>query len=64
VRLGTANPLLQHHAAEVFAAVGQLDRAADHLRRAYVAGPRFSLRHAPAAAELAARLGVDVPPEP
>ena len=61
VRLDTANPTLQHHAAEVFAAVGDDSRAAEHLARAFVGGPRFSLRHAEEAAQLAARLGVDVP---
>jgi tetratricopeptide (TPR) repeat protein len=64
VRLGTANGVLQYHAAEVFAAAGQLDRAADHLERAYVGGPRFSIRHASAAADLAGRVGVDVPELP
>ena len=64
VRLGTANGSLQYHAAEVFAGAGQLDRAADHLERAYVGGPRFSIRHASAAADLAARVGVGVPELP
>jgi tetratricopeptide (TPR) repeat protein len=64
VRLGTANAALQYHAAEAFAAAGQLERAAGHLERAFVGGPRFSVRHAPAAAGLAARLGVDVPELP
>jgi tetratricopeptide (TPR) repeat protein len=57
VRLGTANPVLQYHAAEVFAAAGDLDQARTHLQVAIDAGPSFSVRHAAAAAALARRLG-------
>ena len=64
VRLGTVDGALQYHAAEVFAAAGQTDRAAGHLERAFAGGPRFSVRHASAAAALAARLGVVVPELP
>ena len=61
VRLGTANPLLRYHAAEVFAAAGDDERAATHLEAALQAGTAFSVRHAEAASELASRLDVDVP---
>lgn len=60
VRLGTADPLLQYHAAEVFAAVGDDARATRHLQQALVAGTAFSVRHAAAAEALAEQLGVIV----
>ena len=58
VRLNTANPLLQYHAAEVFAATGDDAQAAAHLKVALAAGPAFSVRYASAAKLLATRLGV------
>lgn len=61
VRLGTAIPLLQYHAAEVFAATGDDARAAEHLRLALRGGTAFSVRHAAAAEALAGRLDVAVP---
>ncbi len=62
VRLGTADPVLQYHAAEVFAAVGDDVRAAEHLRQALRSGPAFSARHADAVSALAEALDVPVPP--
>ncbi len=61
VRLGTANPLLNYHAAGVFAAVGDDERARQHLGEAMRAGMSFSVRHADAAAALAEELGLPVP---
>jgi tetratricopeptide (TPR) repeat protein len=58
VRLNTANPLLQYHAAEVFAAAGDLEQARVHLQVTLAAGPAFSVRYAVAATDLAARLGL------
>jgi predicted Zn-dependent protease len=58
VRLGTANPLLQYHAAEVLAATGDIDEARAHLQVTLAAGRAFSVRYADAAIELAARLGL------
>ena len=64
VRLGTADPSLRYHAAEVFAAVGDDARAVEHLRAALVAGPSFSVRHEDAVVALARRLGVALPAAP
>ncbi len=61
LRLGSADALLRYHAAEVFAAAAQLDRARDELRRAFDLNPWFSAFHKPDAMALASRLGVEVP---
>lgn len=61
IRLGTANPSLRYHAAEVFAAVGDDTRAVEQLQAALTAGPSFSVRHEDAVAALARRLGVTIP---
>lgn len=61
VRLDSAVPLLQYHAAEVFAAVGDDERARQHLERALAGGMAFSIRHEEAVIALAERLGVGVP---
>ncbi len=61
VRLGTADPLLQYRAAEVFAAAGEDERAAEHLGLALQAGPMLSIRHADDVAALAEELGVPLP---
>jgi tetratricopeptide (TPR) repeat protein len=60
LRLGSADALLRYHAAEVFAAAGQPDRARAELRRAFDLNPWFSPFHAKDAIALAARLGVKV----
>jgi tetratricopeptide (TPR) repeat protein len=64
IRLGTADPSLRYHAAEVFAAVGDGTRAAEQLQAALAAGPSFSVRHEDAVAALARRLGVALPAAP
>jgi tetratricopeptide (TPR) repeat protein len=61
LRLGTADPLLRYHAAEVFAAVGDLDRARTELEVVRRSTPWFSFAHLAAAGELAERLGVEAP---
>ncbi|MGH8905779.1 MAG: tetratricopeptide repeat protein [Egibacteraceae bacterium] len=64
LRLGTADALLRYHAAEIFAAAGQPDRARDELRRAFDLNPWFSTFHAADAIALADRLGVMAPEGP
>jgi tetratricopeptide (TPR) repeat protein len=61
LRLGSADALLRYHAAVVFAAAGQPDRARSNLRQALEHNPWFSPFHAAGAAALAERLGIDVP---
>ncbi len=61
LRLSGADALLRYHAAEVFAAAAQPDRARDELRRAFDLNPWFSAFHKPDAVALAGRLGVEVP---
>ena len=61
LRLGSADPLLRYHAAEVYAAVGDDDRARAELRTV-AATPWFSFGHLRSAGELADRLGVEAPP--
>jgi tetratricopeptide (TPR) repeat protein len=61
LRLGTADPLLRYHAAEVFAAAGDEARARSELQ-AVAATPSFSFCHLRAAGALADRLGVEAPP--
>lgn len=63
LRLDPAAPLLRYHAAEVYAAADQLDRAREQLRAAFSTTPWFSLRHQDDAEALADELGVDTPAE-
>lgn len=57
-RLGTADAVVHFHAAEVFAAVGDAERAATALQVTVDLNPTSSLRHAEAVRALAQRLGV------
>lgn len=61
LRLGTADPLLRYHAAEVFAALGEPDRARAELRAVADATPWFSFGHLREAGALADQLGIDAP---
>lgn len=61
LRLGTANPLLRYHAAEVFAAVGDTARAREELQTVIAATPWFSFGRMRDAGALADRLGVAAP---
>lgn len=61
LRLGSADPLVRFHAAEVFLAVGERDRAAAELAQALSGTAWFSFRHHDRALELASRLGVTPP---
>jgi tetratricopeptide (TPR) repeat protein len=63
LRLGTADPLVRYHAAEVYLALGDTDRARTELTRALSAGPWFSVRHHARVMALATQLGV-APPVP
>ncbi len=57
LRLGTTEPLLRYHAAEIYAASGDPSRAAEQLSVA-LRDPWFSFRHRDRAFELAKQLGV------
>jgi tetratricopeptide (TPR) repeat protein len=61
LRLGTADPLLRYHAAQVYAATGDLDRARSELEAVRAATPWFSFGQLRAAGELATKLGLDPP---
>ncbi|CAN5151551.1 hypothetical protein BH18ACT4_BH18ACT4_09480 [soil metagenome] len=61
MRLGTDDALLRYHAASVFAAAGDVGRAAVELRLAFPTNPWFSLAQISPARQLAARLGVATP---
>lgn len=61
LRLGSADPLVRFHAAEVFLAVGERDRAAAELAQALSGTAWFSFRHHDRALELAGPLGVAPP---
>ena len=61
IRLGTADPLLRYHAAEVFAAVGDEARAAEQLEVALTGGTSSFLRHQDEVEALAGRLGIELP---
>lgn len=61
LRLGTADPLVRYHAAEVFAATGDTDRARVELTAALDTNPWFSPAHREQAARLADRIGVERP---
>ena len=58
LRLGSADPLVRFHAAEVFFAVGDADRARDELAQALSGTAWFSFRHHDRALALAGQLGV------
>lgn len=64
LRLGTADPLLRYHAAEVFLAMGDTDRARTELAQALSGTPWFSFRHHDRAMALAAQLDVALPVPP
>ena len=59
LRLGSTEPSMRYHAAEILAAVGRSEDAAAHLTVA-VQDPWFSFQHRERALELAAELGVNV----
>ncbi len=61
LRNGLANPLVSYHAAEVYAAAGQLDKARERLLAVHAANPWFSFGHLRDAGALAKRLGLPVP---
>lgn len=61
LRLGTADPLLRFHAAEVFAAAGDTERARAELDAALAAGPGFPVAHRQRAGALADELGLPRP---
>ncbi len=58
LRLDTDDPLVRYHAAEVFLAVGDTDRARTELAQALDGTAWFSFRHHDRAVELADQLGV------
>ena len=58
LRLGTADPLVRFHAAEVFFALGDTGRARAELQQALAGTPWFSFRHHDRALALAGELGV------
>ena len=58
LRLGTTDPLVRYHAAEVFLALGDVDRARAELTRALDGTSWFSFRHHDRVLELADQLGV------
>ncbi len=64
VRLGTADGLVRYHAAAIFAAAGETQRAGSELQAAFALAPWTSLAHGSDAAALAGRLGVEVPEVP
>jgi tetratricopeptide (TPR) repeat protein len=64
LRLGTRDPVLHYRAAEIFAANGMDDRAADELATAFEIDPHFSLRYRAPACTLGARIGVPCPSSP
>jgi predicted Zn-dependent protease len=61
LRLGTSDPLVRYHAAEVFLAMGDTDRARTELTQALSATPWFSFRHHDRVVALADELGVTPP---
>lgn len=61
LRLGTKDGLLHFHAATVYAATGQDDRAQASLRTVFEHDPWFSFRHQAAARRLAEALDVSTP---
>jgi tetratricopeptide (TPR) repeat protein len=61
LRLGTRDPVLHYRAAEIFAADGMEDRAAEELATAFEINPHFSLRYRAPACTLGARIGMPCP---
>lgn len=61
LRLGTADAVLRYHAAEVWAAVGDTDRARAELAVVVDRNPWFSVAHRASAADLADQLAVPLP---
>lgn len=61
LRLDSADPLVRYHAAEVFLAVGDTDRARTELAQALDGTAWFSVRHHDRLIDLAAQLGVTPP---
>lgn len=61
LRLGTADGLLRFHAAEIFAATGELERARLELDKAFEISSWFSFLHQAQARALAERLDLPVP---
>lgn len=60
LRLGSTDPLVRFHAAEVFHALGDTERARAELQRALAGTSWFSFRHHDRAVALAEELGVAV----
>lgn len=60
LRLGTTEPLLRYHAAEILSAAGRVEEAAGHLGIA-LRDPWFSFQHHDRALDLAAELGISAP---
>jgi tetratricopeptide (TPR) repeat protein len=60
LRLGTADALLRFHAAAIFAATGELERARHELGKASQINPWFSFLHQAEARALAERLGMPI----
>lgn len=58
LRLGTRDPLVRFHAAEVFYALGDTERARTELEVAFAGTPWFSFRHHDRAVALAQELGL------
>jgi tetratricopeptide (TPR) repeat protein len=56
LRLGTPDPLLHYHAAQIRYALGDFDGARAHLDRVFALNPDFSVLHAPDVRELRAAL--------
>jgi tetratricopeptide (TPR) repeat protein len=61
LRLGTRDPVLHYRAAEILAANGMEDRAAEELATAFEINPHFALRYQAPACTLGARIGVPCP---
>ena len=62
LRLGTQNARMHYHAAVVYEATGELDRARFELTYAFERNPWFSFANRDAMVEIALRLGVPTPP--
>jgi len=64
LRTGTSDAQVLFHAASIFDAVGEQERATDLLQQSAESNPWFSLGRQAEAVELGARLGVDWPTGP
>jgi Flp pilus assembly protein TadD len=58
LRLGTSDPLVRFHAAEIFYALGDIERARAELEQALAATPWFSFHHHERALALGEQLGL------